>query len=604
MALEKYFTDEMDYLRQLARVVAKEKPYLAAFLSEKGSDPDVERLLEGMAFLAGNLREKIDDEFPELTHGLLNMLWPNYLRPVPSMALIEYTPQKDSISAATRVTRGTRLLSQPVYTHSHDEPQQRSSSSGGFHCTFTQSRDLWLLPLTLDAITVTNSNEMAIMDMVFSASEENSLNALALDKLRFGLGESGYNSFQLYFWFSYYLQKAELVVDNSVIELADFDFVPSGFEREDALLPHPKNAAMGYRILQEYFCFPENFLFFDVKGIPRFADDIRADQFSLRLYFNRPLPPEVKVRCETIRLHCVPAVNLFSHHSESILLDGTQAQYPLQVSHLDPDLYDIFSVDKVQSWLKNDKNQSIHGVLREYAPFESFHHQMEYARGRTKLYYRIRSRQSLFRAGLEHHISFVRGDETQCVLRDETVSVSLTCTNRKVPISLRVADITIQTDDHPSFATFRNITRPTAPLYPVLDGSLHWSLISNMSLNYLSLLDRDALCQILRSYDLPAMNDRQAARASQKRLDGILRIETKPVDRLFRGVPVRGLATTLWLEQSAFSCEGELYLFGSILARFFSLYASVNAFHLLTVINASNKECYQWPVQTGQHPLI
>ncbi|VTR16329.1 Uncharacterized protein conserved in bacteria [Serratia fonticola] len=180
----------------------------------------------------------------------------------------------------------------------------------------------------------------------------------------------------------------------------------------------------------------------------------------------------------------------------------------------------------------------------------------------------------------------------------------MTCTNRELPLALRVGDICQRTQAGPSFATFRNITRPSVPLYPVLDGSLQWSLLSNMSLNYMSLLDKDSLKQILQTYDFPSVHNRQSARSSQKKLDAISRIETQPIDRLFRGLPVRGLQTTLWLEQSAFGSEGELYLFGTVLARFFSLYASVNSFHLLKVINLDNQECYQWPVQTGQHALM
>lgn len=95
---ERYFREELDYLRQLSKLLATEKPHLARFLAEKDADPDIERLLEGVAFLTGNLRQKIEDEFPELTHGLIKMLWPNYLRPVPAMTLIEYTPDMDKSS--------------------------------------------------------------------------------------------------------------------------------------------------------------------------------------------------------------------------------------------------------------------------------------------------------------------------------------------------------------------------------------------------------------------------------------------------------------------------------------------------------------------------
>ncbi|WP_050549155.1 type VI secretion system baseplate subunit TssF, partial [Yersinia pestis] len=259
-----------------------------------------------------------------------------------------------------------------------------------------------------------------------------------------------------------------------------------------------------------------------------------------------------------------------------------------------------------RSWIKRSKIWgSVHrGHGREYTSFESFHHQIEHSQEKTALYYRLRVKNSLFRKGFEHYISFVRSDESKLVLAEENVSVSLTCTNRELPLSLRVGDINQLSTDSPSFATFRNITRPSVPLYPVLDGGLHWSLLSNMSLNYMSLLDKDALKQILHTYDFPSLHNRQSARASQKKLDAIQRIETQPIDRLFRGLPVRGLQTTLWLEQGAFSSEGELYLFSTVLARFFSLYASVNAFHLLKVINLDNQECYEWPVQTGQHALM
>uniref|UniRef100_UPI003989EA9D type VI secretion system baseplate subunit TssF n=1 Tax=Serratia sp. (in: enterobacteria) TaxID=616 RepID=UPI003989EA9D len=313
---------------------------------------------------------------------------------------------------------------------------------------------------------------------------------------------------------------------------------------------------------------------------------------------------EVKIRPTTLRLNCTPAVNLFKRDSEAISLDGTQTEYPLCASYHHPERYEIFSVDSVESWLSKDPKGSGRGKGRSYPAFESFHHQVEPAQERNMLYYRLRVRNSLFRKGFEHYISFVRSDETQVALSQENVSVSMTCTNRELPLALRVGDICKRTEAGPSFATFRNITRPSVPLYPVLDGSLQWSLLSNMSLNYMSLLDKDSLKQILQTYDFPSVHNRQSARSSQKKLDAISRIETQPIDRLFRGLPVRGLQTTLWLEQSAFGSEGELYLFGTVLARFFSLYASVNSFHLLKVINLDNQECYQWPVQTGQHALM
>lgn len=154
----------------------------------------------------------------------------------------------------------------------------------------------------------------------------------------------------------------------------------------------------------------------------------------------------------------------------------------------------------------------------------------------------------------------------------------------------------------PAFASFTNITEPTAPIRPVLDGSLLWTLISNLSLNYLSLLSKEALTSVLRAYDFRALVDRQAERISRQRMEGIVDIKTQPTEKLLRGLPVRGLRSEITLSQSAFGSEGELYLFGTVLSRFFSLYASINTFHELIVINADNKERYSWGIQSGQQP--
>lgn len=606
MSFEKYFRDELDYLRQLGRDAAIERPHLAAFLSEQGSDPDVERLLEGFAFLTGNLREKIDDQFPELTHGLLNMLWPNYLRPVPSMTVIEYTPNGGAITEATLIPRGSQLDSTPIVQRAERGSLHKDDRPQGPQCSFALCRDVWLFPMGIQDIAVNNSNEQGILSIHFGAQAELNMQELRLDKLRFYLGEDEYTSSQLYFWISHYFERADLVVNGITIPMPDFDFKQVGFEREDALLPYPKNAYVGYRILQEYFCFPEGFLFFDVTGVEDFPTHLKASEFTLKLHFSQPLPPDAKIRPTTLRLNCSPAVNLFQCDSEAIALDGTQTEYPLCASYQYPERYEIFSVDRVDSWLSKDGDikGSGRGEGRTYPAFESFHHQVEPAHERNVLYYRLRVKNSLFRKGFEHYLSFVRSDESKVALANENVSVSMTCTNRELPLALRVGDINNRSGAGPSFATFRNITRPSVPLHPVLDGGLQWSLLSNMSLNYMSLLDKDSLKQILRTYDFPSVYNRQSARSSQKKLDAITRIETQPIDRLFRGLPVRGLQSTLWLEQSAFGSEGELYLFGTVLARFFSLYASVNSFHLLKVINLDNQECYQWPVQTGQHALM
>ncbi|ENC6435787.1 type VI secretion system baseplate subunit TssF [Aeromonas veronii] len=588
MSLEHYFRDELAFLRLQGREFADSYPELTRFLSEQNTDPDVERLLEGFAFLTGNLRAKIEDEFPELTHGLLNMLWPNYLRPVPSMTIMQFSVIPGAIAQPALVRQGCQLDSLPI---------------DDVTCHFQTCHDAWVYPAEMRQITAQSGNDLSTISLDIALHAPLPLSELQLDKLRFFLGGDSYTAYELYFWLSNLLSHIELEIDGKRFRQEAKALKSVGFERDDALLPYPNNVYSGYRILQEYFCFPESFLFFELSGGEWPKQPLPVSEFKIHFCFDRPLPAELKIRPDSFMLNCVPAINLFQHDSEPVNLNGRQAEYPLKASYRYADSFEIFSVDQVEGWVEGNMGRS-RGTPRIYQPFESFQHQIERAKQRLALYYRVRVRESVSGDGFEHSLSFVRGDETTTVDLDESISVTLTCTNRSRAARLKVGSICVPTGSSPSFSTFRNLIRPTRPLRPALDGSLHWTLISNLSLNYVSLLRRDALVQVLRTYDFPALHDKQAEQASRKRLAGIEEIETKPVDRLVRGMPVRGLKSVLSIRQSAFGSEGELYLFSTVLAHFFSLYASVNAFHLLEVVNLDNKERYQWPVQIGQHSLM
>ncbi|WP_368230196.1 type VI secretion system baseplate subunit TssF [Aeromonas sp. R10-1] len=588
MSLEHYFRDELAFLRLQGREFADAYPELTRFLSEQNTDPDVERLLEGFAFLTGNLRAKIEDEFPELTHGLLNMLWPNYLRPVPSMTIMQFSVIPGAIAQPALVRQGCQLDSLPL-----DEVT----------CHFQTCHDTWVYPADIRHIAAQSGNDLSTISLDIALHAPLPLSELQLDKLRFFLGGDSYTAYELYFWLSNQLSHIELEIDGKRFRQEAKALKSVGFERDDALLPYPNNVYSGYRILQEYFCFPESFLFFELSGGDWPKQPLPVSEFKVHFCFDRPLPAELKIRPDSFMLNCVPAINLFQHDSEPVNLNGRQAEYPLKASYRHADSFEIFSVDQVEGWVEGNLGRS-RGTPRIYQPFESFQHQIERAKQRLALYYRVRVKEAVSGDGFEHSLSFVRGDETTTVELDESISVTLTCTNRSRAARLKVGSVCVPTGSSPSFATFRNLIRPTRPLRPALDGSLHWTLISNLSLNYVSLLRRDALVQVLRTYDFPALHDKQAEQASRKRLAGIEEIETKPVDRLVRGMPVRGLKSVLSIRQSAFGSEGELYLFSTVLAHFFSLYASVNAFHLLEVVNLDNKERYQWPVQIGQHSLM
>ncbi|HTV87202.1 MAG TPA: type VI secretion system baseplate subunit TssF [Dyella sp.] len=588
MSLRHKFREEMDYLRRLGREFAKDNPQLARFLGDEAADPDVERLLEGFAFLTAKLRLKIEDDFPELTHSLMQLLWPNYLRPLPSATIVRFDPMDRAITQRQVIPRGTRMLSRPV---------------DGVRCEFRTCTDVVLYPFRISEVSDAHSREKSIVRIGLATITDNAPNTFDCDQLDVHLSGDDVTARTLYLWLAKYLDAIHLEVDGEVRKLPASQVIFPGFRPEEALLPYPKNVFDGYRILQEYFIFPQRFHFFSLHRLRSAWPAKPAGHIRFEFHFSRPMPADIRLRTGDISLYCAPAVNLFDHDAEPIHLNGRAVDQRLLPSGHRPDAYEIFSIDAVDGYQREPNGQRGHR-LRTFHPFESLQHEIEHAQGRTALYYRARLQQAMNDDGVVHRMAFVRADETAYIGHGETVSLALTCTNRDLPLALGVGDICLPTQATPMYANFTNITRPTPAYRPVLDGELLWNLISNLSLNYLSLLSAEPLKAVVRAYDFAALHDIQHARATRMRLAGVQEAVTQPADVLMKGLPIRGLKTQLKLDQSAFTCEGDLYLFGTVLSHFFALYASINAFHQLDVINVTNNERYAWPWQIGKQPLI
>ena len=588
MSLKDRFSEELRYLHELGNDFAKDNPQLARLLGTGASDPDVERLMEAFAFLTAKLRLKLEDDLPELTHPMLQLLWPNYLRPLPSATIIQFTPVKQSLSQSQHIPKGSRLCSEPV---------------DGVACEFRTCTAVNIHPFRIDTVSATQTLDNAVIRIGLQALVDRPLNSLGCSSLDFYLSGDIRTARTLYLWVSQYLKHINVIVKGEVRRLPAGSISFPGFSPDDALLPYPQNVFDGYRILQEYFVFPQRFHFFSVTGLDRAWPAHDSLAVSLEFHFTRQLPDTLRVSNADFSLFCAPAVNLFQHSAEPIDLSSEDALVPLKPKGAQPHSYEIFSVDQVIS-TRTTTDGSVGEHLRTFRPFESFAHEIEHVQGRTALYYRYQLEACLRGDGVTHRIAFVRADANSYIGELETASIDLTCTNRDLPLALGIGDINARTEFTPPLATYTNICKPTRPCRPVLDGQLQWALISNMSLNYLSLLSVEPLKAVIRAYDFVALHDIQQARTTQKRLDGMRDIHTQPMDWLIKGQPIRGLHTRLKLDQAAFLCEGDLYLFSCVLAHFFALYASINSFHQLEVINITNNEHYTWPIQTGKQPLI
>lgn len=547
----------------------------------------MERLLEGFAFLTARLREKIDDQLPEVTQQLLMLMWPNFLRPIPAMCIMEYVPIPGAIAELQKVPQGAEVLSAPV---------------DGTICRFRLVSDLNVLPLKIDDVRHEHSQAASAITISLSTLTEEPITAIGLRKLLIHYTGSAYSAQSIGLWIHRYLSKISIGTGDRFEPFSPSDVRPAGFSHEEAVLPYPQNAFPGYRLLQEFFTLPEKFAFFEVT-LPSLSHIPQsAQRVDIVLEFERPLPPDVRVGRDSFRLHCAPAINLFDHDAEPILLDGKRNEYAVVPAKRDASEIDVFSIDEVTGW--HPSLDGGPGASRRYDRFESFSHEVERAEGRSAIYFREKVRQHVAGTRLDRLLSFVREDEAQVYRQNETISVRLSCSNGTAPSHLGLGDINKPTRNVPAFVRPTNITRPSMPCYPMIDGTLQWQLISSLSLNYRSLQDPVALRNILMTFDFPARVDAQRERTARHRLEGIHSIHSEPVDRLFQGLPVRGMRSVVRMRESRFASDGEMFLFSSVLAEFFALYATVNSFHEMVVQGIEKGEVYRWQARVGNQPLI
>ena len=594
MSFNRYYQSELSALRELGLQFAERNPALAPFLGQGGRDPDVERLLEGFAFLTGRLREKLDDELPELAHSLVHLLWPHYMRPLPACAMLQFDPLKRT-GPALSVARHTAVEAREL---------------DGVSCRFRTAFDTEVQPLALTALRYGPRGEGASLVLRLGLTVDGHLGELHLARLRLHLCGERYLSQALYLALLRQVTRIGVVLldrhDQALqdpqgreldpLALDPQSLQPLGFADDQALIPAAENSLPGYRHLQEYFAFPDKFLFVELSGLDalrRLPDALlkRASGLELRLELARNHLQHLNPSLDNVRLHCVPVVNLFKHDAQPIRLDGRQDQYRVLPAGHSPQHCGVYAVDQVQGWRPGGQG------YRQYVPFESFLH--DEPAPQAPPFYAVRQQLGLLDDELQTYLRFapVPADG------QETLSIELTCTNQNLPRRLALGDICQPCEGMPEALTFRNIGVATPNYPPPLRHDFLWQLIRHLSLNYLSLRDIQTLRTLLATYDLPRYHDPQAARTSRRRLDALRQIRQQPVDRLLRGLPVRGIRSELTLDTDGFLGEGELFLFASVLNEFFALYSSVNAYHELHVIS-SQGESYRWTPRLGQRPLL
>jgi type VI secretion system protein ImpG len=585
----KYYQDELTYLRELGREFAAAYPNIAPMLAEKG-DPDVERLLEGVAFLTGKIRQKIDDELPEVIHSVASLMFPHYLRQVPASSVSDFTPLPNVVRERLIVARGAEVGSVPV---------------DGVSCRFRTTQDVELVPLTLEDVRVDTGAQLTqSLRIELKVTGGAALQAINLTSLRFYIHGERRLQDDVRLWLGAHVDSIALAAvdaagrDTIVTSLPTRNIRLVGFQEDEGLIPYPRTVYPGYRLLQEFFTLPQKFAFFDVNGLDTMPTDKVTDRFSILISFRDSLPTGTRLSKDNFRLFCSPVTNLFDHPTDPIKPDPGKHEYLVRAAGSSPAGYEIYSVDSVVAIARRTSQRV------DIPSFFSFEHELDPDQAGRGVFYQVHVRPAAIGDGVDLYLSFGSPQDVNALPEFDVISINATCTNRRLPSQLKVGDLRVPTATSPAVATFTNLTGVTPPLSPPMGRELQWRVLAHMAMSYRSLADLDVLRAVVDLYNFQAILDRQAARANQLRLNAMKEVKVRPTDRLYRGAPVRGVATDIELDEGGFTGEGEMYLFASMLNEMFASYVSLNSFTQLTVTGSNTRVVYKWEPKSGNLVLI
>lgn len=594
-----FYQRELAYLRNAGAGFALRYPRIAARLEigeGEAGDPHVERLIESFAFLAARLQRTIERDFAEIPAALLGVLYPHLAEPIPplTIARFEVDPTQGSLDKGYTIPRHT-----PLFTETSD----------GEVCRFRTAYPVTLWPLRLQEAGFESAERYNFLDrrpQVVSVlrlrlqveGEEARFDKLALDRLRLHLAGDRAIAFRLYELL--FTQCIDVVVlpegDQTPRPLPAPALSPVGFDEEEALLPHPPGAHAAYRMLQEYFAFPDKFLFFDLTGLRGRLSGRSCD--ILFLLQETPMA-RMGVDHRAFSLGCAPVVNLFHQTSEPIRIDETQSVYRLVPDARRERTVEIHSILKVSAAIDPAN------AVRTYAPYFSCDHRLDSASPATFWQARRESSQPRGMAGTDLILSFLDLDFSPHVPPETTIFAHTLCTNRDLAEQIPGSAL-LQIEMAAPVRQIVTLDKPTRALAPPLEGETLWRLVSHLALNHLSLTNSTqgltALREILRLY-----TPLQGAAAAQQ-IAGIRAMQCRPVTRRIGRDGWRGFCSgteiTLTFDERCY-VGASAFLLASILNRFFALYASINSFtQLVARRDGQGGLWYTWPPMVGERQLL
>ena len=593
-----YYERELRFIRKLASEFAEKYPEIASRLQlepTKCEDPHVERMIESFAMLTARIHLRLDDDFSEITDALMGILYPHYLRPIPSMTIVQMHADPDvaALPGGFEVEARSVLYSAPA---------------GGVRCQFRTCYPLSLYPIEVAEAEITTAT--ALRDAPIPASTRSALRIrlktiggvpfgeIEPDRLRFFLDATSGDIHALYELFLRDPQGMIVRRAGASADAADDaresrgHFVPPskirpvGFAPDEGLLEYPPESFLGYRLLQEYFTFPDKFLFVELQGLEAATKGHPGDEIEIHVLLSQSAGElDVRVEPENLKLGCTPAINLFPRAADPIRLSHNTVEYLVEPDVRAPESFEVHSIQRVTSVTPGT------GHTVEYQPFYGIRHgSLQPDEGRA--FWHAARRPSMRKGDLGSNvfISLVGHDFQLLSAPVDVLHLDVLCTNRSLPARLPfgAAGGDFRLEGRPGIQRITALRKPTDPVPAPIANANRWRLISHLSLNYLSLLDSgrqmdgdgdgralETLRELLRLYDFAD------SPVTRQRIAGVVGLHSRRiVRRVGRGAAsgfARGMLAEIEFDASQYTGAG-VFLFASVIEHFLGLYTSVNSF--------------------------
>ncbi|MDR3135770.1 MAG: type VI secretion system baseplate subunit TssF [Deltaproteobacteria bacterium] len=572
MTLKNFYQQELANLRDLGVEFSRDNPALAPMLAAKGDDPDVERLLEGVAFLSSLIRRQLKEGYPNLIQSLLWLVCPRVLLPTPSQTMMHFRPVQ-GFTEPIFLPKGAQLASIKV---------------DGASARFSTIRDLTILPAAVTKVSVDHvAADQAILTIQVSSGAP--------------LGRWLPQALSIHFAGDYpeaserrrvilrHVLDMEAVSQGRSVKLGRDNLVSGGDLdlSEVGLISQPFAA---FDLLKAYFCMPQQFLYLNVSGLSPLASST-DNTLSLKLRLGGLTKALPALRPEHLLLNVTPAINVFPHPAQPLAVDHRSDEYLIRPQDWDTEKLGVYSVGEVNSI-------SASGQPKKYVSYENIT-----SADKSSGLYSLLRRQSPVSDAQEYYFSVVYRPGEPLPTK-EIISVGLFCHNVGVTEYLRSGEINLPTDSSPSMATFTNIIPPTRHSPPIMAEAQLWKLLSHLHMNILPFLSEKALKDILALHSIANDTDLGRGLANLKRIEAITEVDSRLEDMFIKGLPFRGTRVALTIDPSGFASTGDLHIFGDVLEKFFGLFHHINVYSRLTITEKNSLEVMSWPPRLGLKRLI